>query len=219
MLSFLAIIPVTLIDQTFSTLQFVVDCGLEIQSGILSYKGPVGMFLFQSLQCRPVALRELLDVHIDTGGIFLCQHNRRSGIHAVQFFPFQKTFIRACQIIPGDISLVDLALYLGGYFFPDLIVFIHRHIPDLHHLSTGHGDHFCAVFRRFRTDRQIIAQIDQCHDLPVFYDILQSPSCFFDPCLIFFIQCMRLIGIALVGEYKCRQENCSQKCQFSLHIT
>ena len=72
MLSFLAIIPVTLIDQTFSTLQFVVDCGLEIQSGILSYKGPVGMFLFQSLQCRPVALRELLDVRIDTGGIFLC---------------------------------------------------------------------------------------------------------------------------------------------------
>ena len=28
-----------------------------------------------------------------------------------------------------------------------------------------------------------------------------------------------LLGIALVGEYKCRQENCSQKCQFSLHVT
>ena len=219
MLSFLAIVSIALIDQTFSALKLIVDHRLEIQSGILPYKRPVRMLLFQSLQCRAVALRELFDVRIDTGSIFLRQHHGFSGIHAIQFFPFQKPFVGTCQILPGDISLVDLTAYLRGHLFPDLIVFSHCHIQDLHHLSAGHGDHFCAVFRRFRTDRQIIAQIDQCHDLPVFYDILQSPSCFFDPCLIFFIQCMRLIGIALVGEYKCRQENCSQKCQFSLHIT
>ena len=170
------------------------------------------MLLFQRLQCRAVALRELFDVRIDARGIFLCQHHFRSGIHAIQFFPFQKTFVGACQMISGNVSFIGLAADLCRHFFPDLIVLIHGHIQDLHHLSAGCGACDRTAVIRFRADRQLITQIDQCHDFPFFHDLLQCFRGLVDPRLIFLVQCMGPVSIALVGKYECRQENGSQKC-------
>ena len=45
-----------------------------------------------------------------------------------------------------------------------------------------------------------------------FHDLLQCFPGLVDPCLIFLVQRMGPVSIALVGKYECRQENGSQKC-------
>ena len=140
------------------------------------------MFCFQRQQRAPVTFRKLLYIRIACLG--LCIHSicGRSGIQSVLFFPFQKPFIRTCQIVALHIPVKFASLIFQLYIIPDFQFIIHKEIQNLHHLAAQHCHCRITVPGWCLADRIRIAEVNQGHNILLCGNLSQGFARLFQPC-------------------------------------